>query len=68
MVHQAVAEDYANDVINNMEDCEQSELTIFSETVKEKGSDQCVVTTGGYPCSNGRPGVWVVTGGKYGSK
>ena len=29
---QAVADDYANDVIDNMEYCEQSEWTIFSET------------------------------------
>ena len=35
---QAVAEDYAKDVTKNMEDCEQPEWTIFSETVKEKGS------------------------------
>ena len=42
----AVAEDYANDVIDNMEDCEQPEWTIFSETVKEKGSEHCGVTTG----------------------
>ena len=35
---QAVADDYANDVIDNMEDCEQPEWTIFSETVKQKGS------------------------------
>ena len=31
---QAIAEDYANDVIENMEDCEPPEWTIFSETVK----------------------------------
>ena len=43
----AVADDYANDVINNMEDCEQHEWTIFSETVNEKGSAHCGVTTGG---------------------
>ena len=30
-----------------MEDCEQPEWTIFSETVKEKGSEHCGVTTGG---------------------
>ena len=42
----AVADDYANDVIDNMEDCEEPEWTIFSETVKEKGSEHCVVTTG----------------------
>ena len=42
----AVAEDYANDVIDNMEDREQPEWTIFSETVKEKGSEHCGVTTG----------------------
>ena len=39
--------DYADDVINNMEDCEQPEWTIFSETVKEKGTDHCGVTTVG---------------------
>ena len=43
----AVTEDYANDVIDNMEYCEQPEWTIFSETVKEKGSEHCGVTTGG---------------------
>ena len=32
---------------NNMDDCEQPEWTIFSETVKEKGSEHCGVTTGG---------------------
>ena len=42
-----VAEDYANDVINNMADCEEPEWTIFSETMKEKGSEHCGVTTGG---------------------
>ena len=44
---QAVAVDYAKDVTNNMEDCEQPEWTIFSETVNEKGSEHCRVTTGG---------------------
>ena len=44
---QAVADDYAKDVINNMGDCEQPEWTIFSETVKAKGSEHCGVTTGG---------------------
>ena len=44
---QAVADDYAKDVINNMGDCEEPEWTIFSETVKEKGSEHCRVTTGG---------------------
>ena len=44
---QTVADDYAKDVINNMGDCEQPEWTIFSETVKEKGSEHCGVTTGG---------------------
>ena len=43
----AVADEYANDVIDNMEYCEQPEWTIFSETVKEKGSEHCGVTTGG---------------------
>ena len=43
----AVADDYANDVIDIMEYCEQPEWTIFSETVKEKGSEHCGVTTGG---------------------
>ena len=42
-----VAENYVKDVINNMEDCEQPEWTILSETVKEKGSEHCGVTTGG---------------------
>ena len=45
--YHAVADDYANDVIDNMEYCEQPEWTIFSETVKEKGSEHCGVTTGG---------------------
>ena len=44
---QAVADDYAKDVINNMGDCEQPEWTLFSEKVKEKGSEHCGVTTGG---------------------
>ena len=44
---QAVAGDYTKDVINNMEDCEEPEWTIFSETVKEKGSEHCGVTSGG---------------------
>ena len=53
----AVAKDYANDVIDNMEDREQPEWTIFSETVKEKGSEHCGVTRlGASPCRNGRPG------------
>ena len=52
---QAVADDYAKDVINNLEDYEQPELTIFSETVKEKGSEHCGVTSES-PCRNGRPG------------
>ena len=43
---QAVAEDYAKDVINNMEDYEEPEWTILSEKVKEKGSEHCGVTTG----------------------
>ena len=43
----AVAEDYANDVIDKMDDCEQPEWTIFSETLKENGSEHCGVTTGG---------------------
>ena len=30
---QAVADDYAKDVINNMENCEEPEWTIFSETI-----------------------------------
>ena len=42
-----VAGGYVNDVIDNMEDCEQPEWTIFSETVKEKGSEHCGVKTGG---------------------
>ena len=42
-----VAKEYANDVINNMEYCEEPEWTIFSETVKEKGSEHCGVTTDG---------------------
>ena len=45
--NQALAEDYAKDVTKNVEDCEQPEWTIFAETVKEKGSDHCGVTTGG---------------------
>ena len=44
---QAVADDYAKDVINNMENCEEPEWTIFSETMKAKGSEHCGVTTGG---------------------
>ena len=43
---QAVADDYAKDVINNMENCEEPEWTILSETMKEKGSEHCGVTTG----------------------
>ena len=39
-----------------MGDCEQPEWTIFSETVKENGSEHCDVTTGGKSCRNGRPG------------
>ena len=46
MVKQYVAEDFAKDVINNIDDCEGPEWTIFSEPVKEKGSAQCGVTTG----------------------
>ena len=30
-----------------MEHCVESEWTIFSETMKEKGSEHCGVTTGG---------------------
>ena len=44
---QAVADDYAKDVINNMKNCEEPEWTICSETMKEKGSEHCGVTTGG---------------------
>ena len=44
---QTVAEDYAKDITNNMDDGEQPGWTIFSETVKEKGSEHCGVTTGG---------------------
>ena len=44
---QTVAEDYAKDVTNNMDDGEQPGWTIFSETLKEKGSEHCGVTTGG---------------------
>ena len=53
---QAVADDYAKDVINNMENCEEPEWTILSETMTEKGSEHCGVTTGESPCRNGRPG------------
>ena len=44
---QAVADDYAKAVIKNMENCEEPEWKIFSETVKEKGSEHCKVTIGG---------------------
>ena len=44
---QTVAEDYAKDVINNMENCEEPEWTIIPETVKDKGSGHCGVMTGG---------------------
>ena len=44
---QAVADDYTKDVINNMGNCEEPEWTICSETMKEKGSEYCGVTTGG---------------------
>ena len=44
---QAVPDDFTKDVINNIENCEEPEWTIFSETVKEKGSEHCGVTTGG---------------------
>ena len=44
---EAVADDYTKDVINNMDNCEEPEWTIFSETVKEKDSEHCGVTTGG---------------------
>ena len=43
---QAVAEDNAKDVINNMDNCEEPEWTIVPETLKEKGSEHCGVTTG----------------------
>ena len=42
-----MAEDYAMDVINNMEYCEELKWTILSETVNEKDSAHCGVTTGG---------------------
>ena len=38
---QAVSDYYTKDVVNNMENCEEPEWTIFSETVKEKGSEHC---------------------------
>ena len=44
---QVVGDDYAKDVINNMEDCREPEWTTFSETLKENGSEHCGVTTGG---------------------
>ena len=44
---QAVADDNAKDVINNMEHFEEPEWTILSETMKEKGSEHCGLTTGG---------------------
>ena len=52
----AVADDYVNNVIDNMEYCEQPEWAIFSETVKEKGSEHCGSRLVASPCSNGRPG------------
>ena len=51
-----VAEDYANDAVKTMEDCEEPEWTIFSETVKENDSEHCGVTTGGKSMQKGRPG------------
>ena len=53
---QAEADDYAKDVINNMENCEEPEWTIFSETMKEKGSEHGGSRLVESPCRNGRPG------------
>ena len=57
----AVADDYTNDVIDNMEYCEQPEWTIFSETVKEKGSEHCGVTTGGKSMQKRETWWWNIT-------
>ena len=47
LMDQAVADDYAKEVIKNMNNCEEPEWTIFPETMKEKGSEHYGVTTGG---------------------
>ena len=60
LTDQAVAEDYAKDVINNMGDCVQPEWTIFSETGKEKGSEHCGVTTGGKPMQKRETWWWSI--------
>ena len=59
---EAVSDDYANDVINAMEDCEQPEWTVVSETVKEKGSEHCGVTTGGKSMQKRETRWWNTTG------
>ena len=53
---QAVPDDFTKDVINNIENCEEPEWTIFSETVNEKGSEHCGSRLVESPCRNGRPG------------
>ena len=52
---QAVDEDYAKDIINNMEDCEQPKWRIFSETVEKKSSEHYGSPLVESPCRNGRP-------------
>ena len=39
-----------------MEDCEEPEWTIFSETLTDKGRPHCGVTTGDKSNKNGMPG------------
>ena len=44
-----------------MDDCEQPEWTMFSETVKEKGSEHCGVTTGGKSMQTRETWWWNIT-------
>ena len=58
---QVVADDYGKGIINNMGDCEQPEWTIFSETVKEKGSEHYGVTIGGKSMQKRETSWWNTT-------
>ena len=55
------ADDYAKDVINNMENCEEPEWTIFSKTMKVKGSEHCGVTTCGKSMQKRETWWWNIT-------
>ena len=53
---QAVAGDYTKDVINNMDNCEEPEWTIVSETVTRRAASTAGSRLVESPYRNGRPG------------